>query len=261
MAPQPFVDVLAVRGVPDRGHLGAEPLERLRGDPGIGAVGAVDRDPEAGEVGAEALEHVVEVAVGVDADAVDRPAAAFGRVEQRLDLLLGRVGELAAVLVEELDAVVLRRVVRSRDDDAEVEREQRHGGRREHAGEHGVPAGGDDAARERLLELGAGAAGVTADEDAAAAGPERRRLAEPLDEVDGQILADDATDAVGAEVPGGGGEGASASYRLENCGALRALWRPAFLRSTTRASRVRKPSRLSGTRSSGSASTSARAIP
>src|SRR5205085_6216540 len=48
---------------------------------------------------------------------------------------------------------------------------------------------------------------------------------------------------------------------LENCGARRALWRPAFLRSTIRASRVRKPARLSGTRRFGSASTRARAIP
>ena len=204
------------------------------------------------------------------------------RVEQRLDLLLGGVGQLAAVLVEELDAVVLRRVVRCRDDDAEVEREQRHRRRRQHPGEHGVAARGDDAARERLLELGTRAAGVTADEDATAAGPERRGLAEPLDELDGQILADDAPDAVGPEVPltslaprpppgraappprsppSNSGGGASRDYRLENCGALRALWRPAFLRSTTRASRVRNPSRLSGTRSSGSASTRARAIP
>src|SRR5436189_81395 len=50
-------------------------------------------------------------------------------------------------------------------------------------------------------------------------------------------------------------------YRLENCGALRALCRPAFLRSTWRASRVRNPWRLSGTRRSGLTSTSARAIP
>ena len=41
------VDVLAVRRVADRGHLGAEPLERLRRDPGVGAVGAVDADPQA----------------------------------------------------------------------------------------------------------------------------------------------------------------------------------------------------------------------
>src|SRR5579884_1050209 len=40
----------------------------------------------------------------------------------------------------------------------------------------------------------------------------------------------------------------AACYRLLNCGALRALCRPAFLRSTWRASRVRNPWRLSSTR-------------
>ena len=251
-----IVDVLAVRRVADRGHLGAEPLERLRRDPGVGAVGAVDAEPQAGEVVAEALEHMVEVALGVDVDPVDRAAAAFGRVEQPLDLLLGGVAQLAAVLVEELDPVVLGRVVRGGDDDAEVEREQRHRGRRQDAGEHRIAAGRDDAARERLFELRPRAARVAADEDAAAPRPERRCFAQLLDELGGQILADDATDAVSPEVPAQAG-----GYRLENCGALRALCSPAFLRSTTRASRVRKPSRLSGTRSSGSASTSARAIP
>lgn len=31
------------------------------------------------------------------------------------------------------------------------------------------------------------------------------------------------------------------NYRLENCGPLRALWRPTFLRSTIRASLVNNP--------------------
>src|SRR5215211_5872452 len=53
----------------------------------------------------------------------------------------------------------------------------------------------------------------------------------------------------------------TARQRFENWGALRALCSPAFFRSTIRASRVRKPARFSGTRSSGSASTSARAMP
>ena len=50
------------------------------------------------------------------------PSSRRRSVEQRLDLLLLLVGELAAVAVEELDAVVLGRVVRGGDDDAEVER-------------------------------------------------------------------------------------------------------------------------------------------
>jgi hypothetical protein len=64
---------------------------------------------------------VLEVAVGRDLDACDLAAARRGGVEERLDLLLLRVGELLAVRVEELDAVVLRRVVRRRDDRAEVQ--------------------------------------------------------------------------------------------------------------------------------------------
>jgi hypothetical protein len=47
-------------------------------------------------------------------------------VEQRLDLLFGGVAEFPPVAVEDLDPVVLGRVVRSRDDDPEVEREQRN---------------------------------------------------------------------------------------------------------------------------------------
>ena len=57
-APQPSLMFLLL-GVLDRGHLGTEPLERRRRDPRIGAVRAIDPDPER-QVGAEALEHVVE---------------------------------------------------------------------------------------------------------------------------------------------------------------------------------------------------------
>ena len=146
----------------------------------------------------EALEHVLEIAVDGDADVVDLAAAGCGRVEQRLDLFFG-VGELAPVAVEELDAVVLRRVVRRRDDDAEVEPEQRDRRRRHDACQHGA-AGRCDTARERLLELLARGARVAADEDAAAPGPERRRLAQLLDELGRHELAHDAADSIGAEV-------------------------------------------------------------
>ena len=58
------VDVRAVRLVADRVHLCAELLERPRRDPGVGAVRAVDRDPQPRQVGAEPLDDVLEVAVG-----------------------------------------------------------------------------------------------------------------------------------------------------------------------------------------------------
>ena len=54
---------------------------------------------------------------------------------------------------------------------------------------------------------------------------------------------------------------AEATTACENCGRLRAFLRPAFLRSFTRASRVRKPRRLSSDRRFGSASISAREMP
>src|SRR5207247_9628089 len=72
---------------------------------------------------------------------------------------LFRSGQLQPVAVEELDAVVLRRVVRGGDDRAEIEREQRDGRRWEHAGEHRVPTRSHDPTRESLLERGPGRAG------------------------------------------------------------------------------------------------------
>ena len=117
----PDVDVVAVGVVPDRRHLGAELLEGLWCNARVGAVRAVDRDAEAAQVGAELLEHVLEVAVRRDPDAVDGAPSRGRCVEQRLDLLLCGIGQLAAGAVEELDAVVLRRVVRRGDHGAEVE--------------------------------------------------------------------------------------------------------------------------------------------
>ena len=51
-----------------------------------------------------------------------------------------------------------------------------------------------------LLERRAGAAGVTPDEDAPAARPGGRGAAELLDEIESERLADDAANAIGAEV-------------------------------------------------------------
>ena len=62
-------------------------------------------------------------------------------------------------------------------------------------------------AHDRLLERRPGAARVTADEDAATTGPGRRGAAEPLDEIERERLADDAANAIGAEVGTGHGNG------------------------------------------------------
>ena len=187
VAPQPTLMFVPFGFNADCDNLRPAVLERPRRDRRVRAVGAVDSDPQPDEVGAEAVEHVVEVAVDRDLEVVDLPELGIARlgVEQRLDLLLLRVVELAPVAVEELDAVVLGRVVRRGDDDPEVEREQRDRRRRQDPCQHRVPARGRDAAGEGALELRPGAARVAADEDRTAADPERGRPAEPLDELRG----------------------------------------------------------------------------
>src|SRR5207245_9484661 len=73
--------------------------------------------------------------------------------------------------------------------------------RRHHARKDGMPARRDNAACEGLLELGPRRARITSDEDPTAARPVRRRTTEAFDEVWGQVFADDASHAVGAEEP------------------------------------------------------------
>ena len=126
----------------DRCDLRAELLERLRRDARVRAVRAVDGDPEAGQVAPEPLDDVLEVAVGRHADVVDRARASRPASASRSASISSSEAsrQLAALGVEELDPVVLRRVVRGGDHGAEVEREQRDGGGRQHAGEDRVPA-------------------------------------------------------------------------------------------------------------------------
>ena len=163
------VDVRAVGLVADRLHLRAELLERAWRDVRIRAVRAIDCDAQAAQIGAEALEDVLEITVDGDADVIDLSSTRSGCIEQRLDLLLRDVAQLAAAAVEELDAVVLRRVVRGRDDDAEVEAEQRHRRCRDDSRKHRGTARRCNATRECLLELLAGGPRVAPDEDPAAA--------------------------------------------------------------------------------------------
>ena len=94
-------------------------------------------------------------------------------------LALELVRELAAVAVEELDAVVLIAVVRGADDHAEVAAEAlRHvgdAGRRQRTDQQHVHAGGDESRLERGFEHVAGDARVLADEYAAAVRREHAR--------------------------------------------------------------------------------------
>ena len=158
---------------------------------------------QAREIRAEVRDDMIEVGVAAaSSQRLDRSAAWRRRVEERLDLLLLLVDELPSAS-EELHAVVLRRVVRRRDDDAEVVREQRDCRRREHAAENGRAARRRDAACDGLFEVRPGAARVASDEHTSALRPQRGRFPDLLDEIRGQLLADDPADPVGPEVTRG----------------------------------------------------------
>ncbi len=155
------------------------------------------------EVGPEVLEHVVDIALDHVLGVLDGTASRPRCADERFDLELVGVRQLVALAVEDLDPVVLGRIVRGRHDEAEVLREQRHRRSREHAREDGGAARIDDAPPKGRLEARAGRPRVAADEHAPASRPERRRTADLLDELLGERLVDDPPDAVRAEPPTG----------------------------------------------------------
>ena len=81
------VDVRPVGLDADRRHLRAERLESRRRELEERAVRAVDRDVEAGEVGAEPLDDVVQVALAGAFEVLDGPVVPRQRIEKPLDLL------------------------------------------------------------------------------------------------------------------------------------------------------------------------------
>ena len=119
------VDVDAVRPCADRQHPGAEPAEHARRHAVGRAVGAVERDRDRAEIEGEAAAEELDV-LGLGAVVVhERPDlrapgawCPIRRGEPLLDLDLPRVRELGAFGREELDAVVLERVVRGAEHDA-----------------------------------------------------------------------------------------------------------------------------------------------
>jgi hypothetical protein len=138
---------------------------------------------------------------------------AFHRlVDGVFDLLLDGVRQLGAVLGEELDAVVLERVVRGGNDDAgrQAQRARQVGdrGRRHRAGQHDVDAGGGKAGFQGRFEHVAGNARVLADQyrrAAARAGRLRQHLAGRVAEAHHEVRGDrryanQATNAVGTKI-------------------------------------------------------------
>jgi hypothetical protein len=148
----------------------------LPGVRGRRAVAAVDDDPDPLEGAREAGEEV-DVVGGLvgDIDGLPgllQPGGDGLAAEELLDGLLGGVGDLEALGGDQLDAVVLGRVVGRGDDDAEraapEPRERRHAGRGDDAREGDVDAHGLEARREGVFDLGSRRAGVAADDDPSA---------------------------------------------------------------------------------------------
>ena len=129
-------------------------------------------------------------------------------IEQRLDLLLDLVAELEAVGPEQLDAVVVVRIVRGRDHDAEIgaHRARQHADRRrrDRAGEQHVHADRGEARDQRVLDHVAGEAGVLADQHAMAVLAVAEHEARGLSDLERELRRDDlvgpAANAVGTEI-------------------------------------------------------------
>jgi hypothetical protein len=154
--PAVLVDVVAVGGARDRHDLGAEAPEDARRDAAGAAVGAVDHDAQSVQ-----LEPVGRAQEVREVGALQR------RVEQRhrtpgdrrrvgaqpgLDLVLDLVGQLLRARTEDLDPVVLGRVVGGADHHRQVEAlhasEEGQARRRDQAGAGHAIARGGQAARE-----------------------------------------------------------------------------------------------------------------
>ena len=210
------VDVRAVRLAVNEVHIALEAAEQLRRGGAGRAVRAVHQNTQTGEVGVDGGDKMMDIlllallqTVVQHADlAAGRNGNGLAGEDLRLDLRLRRVGKFVSLFVEHLDAVVFKGIVARGDDDARVRalengqvRDRRS---RQHAEGHHVAADGADAADERGFEHIGGNARVLADGDEGRSpllllqnggdgltGVERQ--------LDGQILAHDSADAVGAK--------------------------------------------------------------
>src|SRR5437867_922005 len=172
----PGADVGAVGPHTDRDHLGAETPEHAWRDAVSRAVGAVAGDREAAQVERRAGAQEVDVhrlRPVVAHQRADLRSAGAGRairaLEPLLDVGLPRVRKLGPLGREELDAVVLERIVRGAEHDAtvslEATREHRDAGGGQHTDGVTVGAGGQAARDQCPLEERARATGVPSDDE------------------------------------------------------------------------------------------------
>ena len=158
-----IIDVAAIRRAADRHNLCAEVGEDARGDLVACAVRTVDDDlhaleRDAGRQGRNA-EVLIRLARLVHARCPTQGTRlARGRrfLELRLNSLLGLIRELAALGIEELDAVVVVRIVRGADHHteatAEVTRHKSDARCRQRADQSNIESRGDEPGLERGLE-------------------------------------------------------------------------------------------------------------
>ena len=171
-------------------------------------MGTIDGDLHAGQIDAALLQHcsrmigVVEGGVGYGAGLAGLDLFAADLLDNRLHLVLDCIGELVALTVEELDAVIFGQIVARRDDDAAIgshlTRDEGDGRRRHDAHDGGLTAFGAYAIDERLLEHGARLAAIPADEDALADLADRR-ASQSNRQVAIKLLTRDAANAIRAK--------------------------------------------------------------
>jgi len=174
-----FVDVGAVRLIETGRHFGSQFQKGLGGDAVGGAVGAIQLDlhPFQGVFLGEGALQKDDVPVPGPFDPVGLAQFLGGGVEvvhevfqdQLFYLQLRFVGELVAVVGEDLDAVVLIGIVGGGDDDARIGPHalgEKGDARRGHDPHHdGVHPHGADAGNQGVFQHITGNAGVLADDD------------------------------------------------------------------------------------------------
>ena len=223
------VDVQAVGLVVDDIGVCAQRIEHALGNVPAGTVGAVQTHLDALEgvdAQADQVTHVAVAARHIVHGAADMLPVGKGQLrpvlienmELAVDVVLhqqqGLLGHLFAVAVDELDAVVVERVMAGGDHNSAVK--IIHAGNIGHAGgggdveQVGICAGSGQACHQAVLEHIAGAAGILANDDAgrlvvAAALPQciiipAQKTAYLVGVVGGQIHTGLATEAVGAKI-------------------------------------------------------------
>ena len=209
-----IVDVLAVGCVKKSEDLRAGMCEHGGRDAVRRAVRAIKSDPHAIQLRGHREKEVLVLPHQATCIA-DQADPALGRTRKHvlighpaLDLFLRYVGELLRAVVEELDAVVRRRVMRRADDRPRDELtsfgEVREAGGRDVADKPHLHADRAQTRGERAFEHPPASSSVPADDDRVAAAPEDvpRRATEPERELRREVEIRHTANAIGTEQPG-----------------------------------------------------------